>query len=89
MFFCPVVVVMGLDKDPYIIDLEKEAVWQLTDNPKGYSALHPKFSHKGDKLLWAERYEKRRGSRWGHWRLKLADVLFDSTGIRLANIRNL
>ncbi len=80
---------MGLDNDLYFVDLEKDAVWQLTDNPKGFAALHPKISHNGKKLFWSERYEKGKGSRWGHWRLKLADIIIDSNGVHLENIKSL
>jgi len=75
---------LGINNDLYLITADGKSNWQLTDNPKGYAALHPKFSHDGSKLLWAERYGKGRGSRWGHWRLKLAE--FDEKNHCLKNI---
>ena len=78
---------LGINNDLYLITADGKSCWQLTDNPEGYASLHPKFSHDGLKLLWAERYEGGRGSRWGHWRLKLAD--FDEKDHCLKNIRDI
>ena len=78
---------LGINNDLYLITADGESCWQLIDNPKGYAVLHPKFSHDGLKLLWAERYEDGRGSRWGHWRLKLAD--FSKKNHSLKNITNI
>ncbi len=80
---------MGLENDLYLIDLKEKVAYQLTNNPEGFAALHPKFSHNGKKLLWAESYAKGRGSRWGHWRLKLADIIIDSNEVHFENTKNL
>ena len=78
---------LGINNDLYLITTDGKRMWQLLKTPKGGAVLHPKFSHNGKKLLWSERYEKGKGSRWGHWRLKIAD--FDGENHKLINIKNI
>lgn len=77
---------LGINNDLYYITADGKRYWRLVDNKRGFGALHPKFSHDGKKLLWAERYARgRRASRWGKWRLKLADFSMGKKGPRLEN----
>ncbi len=78
---------LGINNDLFLATADGKSYWKLTDNPPGYAALHPKFSYNGEKLLWSERYERGRGSRWGHWRLAIAD--FDEKSHGLTNLRTI
>lgn len=78
---------LGINNDLFLTTADGKLYWKLTDNPRGYAALHPKFSYDGKKLLWSERYERGRGSRWGHWRLTIAG--FDEKNHRLSNLRTI
>ncbi|MBU7025989.1 MAG: PD40 domain-containing protein [Theionarchaea archaeon] len=80
----------GVNCNLWVATNDGTTFWQLTNhktsfiNPKGI--IHPQFSHDGNKLLWAERLQNKRGTSWGEWALKVADFISDD-GCHLDNIQ--
>lgn len=81
---------VGDNHDFWMTDLTGSKFWRLTTLPKDTALQYPRFSPDGRKLLWSQRYEKGRmmtkGSEFGRWHIKMADVVFGPQGPRLANI---
>ncbi|MBU6996566.1 MAG: PD40 domain-containing protein [Theionarchaea archaeon] len=81
----------GINCNLWAVTSDGETFWQLTEyptsfaNPKG--VIHPQFSHDGSMLLWAERIERKDGTPWGEWALKVADFIVDDDLCHLENIR--
>ncbi|HEC76364.1 MAG TPA: PKD domain-containing protein [Thermoplasmatales archaeon] len=66
----------GLYNDLWVLDMESEEFYQLTDVRSGLPAggsLHPHFSHDGKKLIWGD-LEGITGS-YGNWRMAVADFV--------------
>lgn len=70
---------LGVNNDLWYMNSNGSIKQKLTDNPAGYSVLHPKFSHDGSKIMWAEKYNDDESiSVFGSWRIKIADVIINS-----------
>ena len=79
---------LGVNNDLWFMKSDGSLKQKLTNNPAGYSVLHPHFSHSGNKIMWAEKYENnKKASVFGAWRIKVAEIDLDSNGIvSLSNI---
>lgn len=82
---------LGVNNDLWFMKSDGSLKQKLTNNPAGYSVLHPHFSHSGDKIMWAEKYaDDRKASTFGAWRIKVADITIDSSGTAsLSNIKDI
>lgn len=95
---------IGRNHNVWIMTSDGSQYWQITDYPENWGAIRPSFSHDGKTLYWNEEYSREkypdvglpwsldqnpRGEEWGIWRIKLADVSFESDGPKVSNIRNL
>lgn len=70
---------LGVNNDLWYMTANGFIKQKLTDNPAGYSVLHPKFSHDGSKIMWAEKYNNDESvSVFGSWRIKIADVIINA-----------
>ena len=79
----------GFNCDLWLMTSDGEKFYQLTNLPMKRPAtavIHPQFSHDGRKLLWAERVEYGK-SFGGGWVLKIGDLVIDSQGPHLENMR--
>lgn len=76
----------GFHNNLWAMTKDGQTFFQLTEVEQGEAILHPHFSDDGSMLFWAarERGEERRAT----WRLKVADVVIDAQGVRLANERS-
>ena len=82
---------LGVNNDLWVMDINGENKKKLTNNPEGYSVLHPHFSHNGQKIIWAEKYQNNKThSTFGSWRIKIADVKIDnSSNLTIVNIQSI
>ncbi len=79
----------GFQNDLWLMDQQGRRFWKLYDSdPRVGGVLHPHFSPRGDKLLWAERVASG-GGRMGQWALKIADFSVVGGTPRVSNIRTL
>ena len=79
----------GIRNDIWVMDAGGTRFFQVTTlDPFGGGVLHPVFSHRGDRLLWAERIAATPG-RYGQWALKLADFHVTGDVPRVENVRAL
>ena len=77
----------GLHNDLWIMGTGATRFWKLTSvDPLAGGVLHPHFSHRGDKLLWAERVAASPGA-YGQWALKVADFSVSGGAPGLSNVR--
>ncbi|MDX1652298.1 MAG: hypothetical protein R3277_07395 [Brumimicrobium sp.] len=84
----PELLSLGVNNDLWIMRSDGTGKQKLTNNPKGFSVLHPHFSHDGSTIMWAEKYaDNRRAGTFGAWRIKLAEINFEKDSVRLENIR--
>ncbi len=74
---------VGVHNNLWAMTKDGQRFFQLTQIERGESILHPHFSDDGSKLMWAAR--ERGGERRPIWELKVADVIVDAEGIKLAN----
>ncbi len=81
---------LGVDNDVWVVTADGKQAFRLTNVPQGSAVLHPKFSHRGDKLIWAQRLEGPPPGELlgGKWEMKMADFIIGNTP-RLANVRTL
>jgi Tol biopolymer transport system component len=78
----------GVNNDVWVMDRDGRRFWQLTKvEPRSGGVLHPQFSSRGDKLLWAERLDSR--NKWGTWSLKVADFVVEEGRPRIRDVRTL
>jgi hypothetical protein len=86
----------GILNDLYVLAADGSKAWLLHSVSSSISAdsagvLHPHFSHKGDRLLWAERVSGSGNSGFGKWVLRIADFAWvpgpDGAQPRLASMR--
>ncbi len=81
----------GLNNNLWLADVDAGRCWKLTGIRTRLSyvrgVIHPQFSPDGAKLLWAERIGYLKGSSWGEWSLKLADLTWEGGLPRLANVQ--
>lgn len=85
---------LGVFNDLWAASADGMRFYPLTDLPPtgNYGVLHPHFSHDGKQLSWTEMYKKaafnRKGTMFGHWKIKIADFSVDSSGTpKLSNVR--
>lgn len=72
---------LGVNNDLWIMKSDGTQKQKLTNNPVGYAVLHPHFSHDGNRIIWAERYNDHPNSSiFGSWRIKVADIDVDLNG---------
>jgi Zn-dependent metalloprotease len=77
----------GARNNIWVMDSEGQRFFQITDvDPRFGGVLHPHFSHRGDKLLWAERVGNS-ADLYGLWALKVADFRVVNNIPRVENIR--
>jgi Tol biopolymer transport system component len=77
----------NLGSDLWAISFDGRTFFRLTGDAEGGSnRVHsPRFSHEGDRLVWAERVAG--GSGWGEWELRVAEI-GDRRGVpRLGKVR--
>jgi Tol biopolymer transport system component len=94
---------IGRNHNVWMMTSDGSQHWQITNYPENWGVIRPSFSHDGKTLYWNEEYsfekypgvglpwsldKNPRGEEWGLWRIKLADVSFESDGPEVANIRN-
>lgn len=94
---------IGRNHNVWIMTSDGSQYWQITRYPENWGVIRPSFSHDGKTLYWNEEYslekypgvglpwsldQNPRGQEWGLWRIKLADVSFESDGPKVYNTRN-
>jgi len=80
---------IGVNCDLWLSDASGSKFWLLHRVPERIGGvLHPHFSYKGDRLLWAERIARTPG-KWGQWCLKVADFQVLNNEPSLTNVRTL
>lgn len=72
----------GINNDLWLMDLEKNKFWQLTNIKNKMGVLHPHFSSNGEKLVWAERITGQPGP-VGQWAIRIADFYWEGEVPRL------
>lgn len=78
----------GLWNDVWVMDVQGAHFYQLTDIPlQNGGVLHAHFSHKGDKLQWAQRLLPT-PLLLGTWEINVADFVVTNGVPGLQNIRN-
>ncbi len=84
----PELLSLGVNNDLWVMNLDGSNKKKLTQNPEGFSVLHPHFSHDGKKIIWAEKYNDcKRKSTFGAWRIRIADVeITESNNLTLNNV---
>lgn len=87
----PELLSLGVNNDLWFMHADGTHKQKVTNNPAGYSVLHPHFSHDGNRLMWAEKYnDDKDASIFGAWRVKLAEVKINQDGqMELSNIQNI
>lgn len=82
---------IGVDNDLWVILLDEKKAYQLTDIPGGKAVLHPKFSKKGNRIIWAQMIEAppKRETLGGKWEIKMADFIIEENNVHLENVRSL
>ncbi len=81
---------LGVNNDLWVMRADGSGKQKLTDNPEGYAVLHAHFSHDGQLICWAEKYnDNKRSSKFGSWRIKLARFVADTSGVRLEDVKSL
>ncbi len=76
----------NLGSDLYLIRSDAKAFWNLTQlGERGGRVLSPRFSHEGDKLVWAERVASGDGV-FGRWALRVAELKIKRGVPRLGKI---
>ncbi len=79
----------GFRNDVWVMDRDGRRFWKLTDtDPKNGGILHPHFSPRGDRILWAERVRGKEGI-FGVWELKVADFTAGGGNARISNVRTI
>lgn len=77
----------GLNNNLWAVNKEGTKFWQLTSVENHQGVLHPHFSHKGDKLLWAARIgQQLKSTILGQWEIRIAQVNLESDGLRITNV---
>lgn len=72
---------LGVNNDLWFMHADGSHKKKLTNNPEGYSVLHPHFSHDGKHIIWAEKYnDDNSASNFGAWRIRLAEITIDENG---------
>lgn len=78
---------LGVNNDLWFMTADGSVKQKLTDNTAGYSVLHPKFSHDGSKIMWAEKYsENDDASIFGAWRIQIANVSISNDSITMLGV---
>ena len=78
---------LGVNNDLWFMTADGSIKQKITDNAAGMSVLHPKFSHDGSKIMWAEKYDDNEAaSIFGSWRIKIADVLINNDSISVNSV---
>lgn len=82
---------VGVDNDLWVITADGKSAHQLTNLPLDKAVLHPKFSHKGDKIIWTQMIKAPPGGETlgGEWEIKMADFIVEENDIHLENIISL
>ena len=77
----------NLGNDLWAIRFDGRTFFRLTSHvERGTGRVHsPRFSHEGDRLVWAERVAT--GRDWGEWELRVAEISFRRGVPRLKRIR--
>ena len=82
---------LGHMNDLWLLDLQQEDAYRLTDPRSGGGVLNPHFSSDGNRLSWSQMFRRpllvARGER-GFWRLMVAEFSIDRSGPQLSNIRS-
>jgi len=94
----------GYYQDILAWDTRSNRWFNLTHYPANgvHGALIPRLSRDGKRIAWAEVYRAAptlsallyysgfilTGPIWGSWRLSIADVIYDDSGVHLANIKH-
>lgn len=79
----------GIRNEIWVMDAGGTRFFQVTAlEPFQAGVLHPVFSHRGDRLLWAERIAPAPGP-YGQWALKLADFRVTGDVPRVENVLTL
>ncbi len=78
----------GINDDIWIMNWNATQFLQVTNTPLSEGGvLHPHFSNKGDKLIWAQRISSS-GSPYGTWTIQVADFSVVNGSPVVSNIRS-
>lgn len=78
---------LGVNNDLWFMTVDGSIKQKLTDNDAGMSVLHPKFSHDGTKIMWAEKInDDQSSSIFGTWRIKIASVTIVNDSVNINQI---
>lgn len=77
----------GLNNDLWVMDSSGDHYWKIWTVPGiNGGVLHPHFSNRGDKLLWAERFPLG-NKNYGGWELRVADFSVENGVPTLRNVQ--
>lgn len=95
--------ISGRNNDVWIMTSDGKKFWRITNTPENGGVIRPSFSPDGKTLYWNEEWSLEKypgrgslwsledqplGEKWGLWRIKLADISFDKTGVPIvSNVR--
>ena len=80
---------LGLENDVWIVAVDGDRAFRVTNLRPGSGILHPRFSSDGRKLIWAERVKAGSRGELGFWQLQLAEVSIRRGNVDVSRPRTL